>query len=102
MLSIVVHLRVRPGRRDDFLQVMVRNATASLLDEPGCRRFDVVTSQEDPESVLLYEIYDDEAAFAAHRATPHFAAWQEARTQLIVDDSQVTERYDVVHTGQGR
>ena len=35
-------------------------------DEPGCRRFDVVEPQGEPDRVLLYEIYDDEAAFDAH------------------------------------
>ena len=37
-------------------------------DEPGCRRFDVVEPQGEPDRVLLYEIYDDEAAFDAHAA----------------------------------
>jgi autoinducer 2-degrading protein len=96
VLSIVVRLRTRPGRRDDFLEVMLRNATATLRDEPGCRRFDVTTSREDPDAVLLYETYDDDAAFEAHLASPHFAAWRAARPELVVEDSQVTERFDVV------
>lgn len=96
MLGIVVRLRVRPGRRDPFLEVMVRNAEASLRHEPGCRRFDVTTSQEDPDVVLLYEAYDDDAAFEAHLASPHFAEWRAARADLVVDDSQTTERFDVI------
>jgi (4S)-4-hydroxy-5-phosphonooxypentane-2,3-dione isomerase len=32
-----------------------------------------VVPDGEPDSVLLYEIYDDKAAFAAHVKTPHFA-----------------------------
>jgi quinol monooxygenase YgiN len=95
VLSIVVRLQVMPGRREEFLEVILENATASLRDEPGCRHFDVATLRDDPDTVLLYETYDDEAAFQAHQATPHFALWRAARTDLVVDGSQVTERFDV-------
>jgi autoinducer 2-degrading protein len=96
VLSVVVRLRTKPGQREAFLGVMMRNAAASLHDEPGCRRFDVTTSRDDPDAVLLYETYDDDAAFAEHRATPHFAVWQAARDALIVDGSQVIERFDLI------
>ena len=42
-------------------------------DEPGCRRFDVVEPPGEADRILLYEIYDDRAAFEAHLKTPHFA-----------------------------
>ena len=40
--------------------------------EPGCRTFDVNQSVDDPRQVLLYERYDDEAAFQAHATRPEF------------------------------
>ena len=58
-----------------FRQLISENARASVRDEPGCRQFDVVVPDGEPDSVLLYEIYDDKAAFAAHTKTPHFAAF---------------------------
>jgi quinol monooxygenase YgiN len=48
------------------------NAAASLANEPGCRRFDVLIPSPASSTVALYEIYDDEAAFAAHLASTHF------------------------------
>jgi (4S)-4-hydroxy-5-phosphonooxypentane-2,3-dione isomerase len=58
---------------DQFRRLINENARASVRDEPGCRQFDVVVPEGEPDSVLLYEIYDDPAAFAAHTKTPHFA-----------------------------
>jgi quinol monooxygenase YgiN len=29
-------------------------------------------SEDDPDTVLIYERYKDESALAAHRASPHF------------------------------
>ena len=34
------------------------------------------------DKVVLYEIYDDDAAFAAHMETPHFAAFRDAIADL--------------------
>jgi quinol monooxygenase YgiN len=41
-----------------------------LADEPGCSRFDVLVDPKVPTKFTLYEIYDDEAAFDAHRKIP--------------------------------
>ena len=49
MLVVHVHVRVRPGRVDDFLAATLVNAQASL-GEPGVLRFDVIHDQADPAS----------------------------------------------------
>lgn len=41
-------------------------------NETGCRTYLVHRSKEQPNRFFLYEQYDDEAALAAHRASPHF------------------------------
>ena len=55
----------------------------SLEQEPGCRRFDVCFDDDRPQRVLLYEIYDDRAAFDSHRDTAHFEAFNEAVGPLL-------------------
>jgi (4S)-4-hydroxy-5-phosphonooxypentane-2,3-dione isomerase len=87
MFVLVVSLRVRPGKDRQFLAAIEANATASLRDEPGCRRFDVLRDNADPQHYLLYEVYDDEAAFQAHRAMPHFPVWRRAAAECV--DEQV-------------
>jgi quinol monooxygenase YgiN len=41
-------------------------------EEPGCIGFDVLLPKDEPNTVMLIESYRDEAAYKAHRVTPHF------------------------------
>ena len=41
-------------------------------EEPGCRFYQPCQDTEDPRVFLIFEIYDDAAAFEAHGASEHF------------------------------
>ena len=82
MLVVHVHARVRPGRVGDFLAATLVNARASL-GEPGVLRFDVLQDQDDPAHVVLTEVYRDADASAAHKLTPHYAAWRDLVAEMM-------------------
>lgn len=84
MLVVHVHARVRPGRVGDFLAATLVNARASL-GEPGVLRFDVLQDQADPEHVVLTEVYRDDDASAAHKLTPHYAAWRDSVAEMMAE-----------------
>ena len=84
MLVVHVHVRVRPEGVDDFLAATLVNARASL-GEPGVLRFDVIQDQADPAHVVLVEVYRDDDASAAHKLTPHYAAWRDAVAGLMAE-----------------
>jgi quinol monooxygenase YgiN len=75
---IWVEFDIHPERLAQFTSLVRINAAASLANEPGCQRFDVLLPTPDRATVALYEIYDDEAAFAAHLASPHFKTFAAA------------------------
>ncbi|MEM1067148.1 MAG: putative quinol monooxygenase [Pseudomonadota bacterium] len=83
MFVLIVEIEVVGGRMDEFLPLVTANATASVADEPGCRQFDVCVARDRADFVTLYEVYDSEAAFAAHKGTPHFAAFDAAAGTLM-------------------
>ena len=83
-----VELRVRPDRREQFLAAIEENATASVRDEPGCSRFDVVQDVADPDHFYLYEIYRDEDALGEHRRAPHFLRLRQAAAECVVPGGQ--------------
>ena len=87
---ILAEFRLTPGSTQKFLSLIAENARTSCRTEPGCRRFDVTTAVGDPERIMLYEIYDDRAAFEAHLKTKHFAVFNEASSALVASKS-VTE-----------
>ena len=70
-----VNLKVKPENVEKFKAAILANGKASRETEPGCRGFDILTDPSDPTRMMLYETYDDEAAFKAHTQTLHFQTW---------------------------
>jgi len=93
-LALIVEMRIRPGRRSEFMPLILENARRSLEEEPGCRRFDVLLPAEGAERVVLYEIYDDEAAFDAHRTTDHYIEFKAASRDLVTET--LVQRFSLV------
>lgn len=87
---ILVEFAVEPGEEARFSQLVLENAAASKAEEPGCRVFDVLHRPGAELPFVLYEIYDDRAAFDAHLAAPHFARFDDA-VKALVRDKRVTE-----------
>ena len=48
------------------------SACRPFRDEPGCRFYQPCRDPENPDAFLIFEIYDDQAAFEAHGASEHF------------------------------
>ncbi len=69
----------------------------SARSEPGCQRFDVLEPVGQPDRIVLYEIYDDRAAFDAHCRSAHFGAFNTA-SAAYVRDKKVFE-HDLVFAG---
>ena len=100
MFSLVVQMEVRPGRREEFLAGMAANAEASVRDEPGCLRFDISSVDGDENRFVLYELYADAEAFAAHKTTPHFARWRTVAEQVVVGQVNTSGSLLVTHTAE--
>jgi quinol monooxygenase YgiN len=84
MFAVVVTLTIASESRDTFAALMQTNAQTSLQDEPGCHRFDVCRDSADPDTVFLYELYDDRAAFDHHLQSDHFKAFDAAVADMVL------------------
>ncbi|UQU67032.1 antibiotic biosynthesis monooxygenase [Couchioplanes caeruleus] len=69
--TVIAHYRTTEADARTVREVLSRHAAASAA-EPGCVTFTAHQHADDPTRFVLYEVYADEAAFADHRATPHF------------------------------
>jgi quinol monooxygenase YgiN len=74
MISFTVRMNFRPDDREEIAQVL-RELTRLSRQEPGCVSYIPHQVEADPDTVLIYEQYKDEAAADAHRASPHFAQY---------------------------
>ncbi len=82
MFAVAVTFQVKLDCLTAFLPLMLENARTSLREEPGCQHFDICHTPGEA-TVFLYEIYDNKAAFDAHRAMDHFKDFDAATAQMI-------------------
>lgn len=84
MYCVAVVFEIAPEHAEAFLARVVQQSEDSLREEPGCRVFEVWTAAETPQTVFLYEIYDDADAFEAHLASAHYADFTAEITPWVV------------------
>ena len=82
MFVLVVNIRIKPDQVARFTPMVLENARAARK-EPGCRQFEVLVDTKDKAKVMLFEVYDDEAAFEAHQQTPHFKKYLAEAVPLL-------------------
>ncbi|HEY7206738.1 MAG TPA: putative quinol monooxygenase [Gaiellaceae bacterium] len=61
----------KDGSEAAVLEALTKLAPLSR-EEPGCRFYQAYRDPAEPRVFHLFEIYDDEAAVAAHGESPHF------------------------------
>lgn len=83
MYVICVDFTIRPERVLDFMPLMKLQAENSMIQETGCKRFDVCIDPDDISKVFLYELYDSKRAFDAHLASKHFIEFDQATAEMV-------------------
>lgn len=82
MIATVVSVDVKPECISAFVDATRYNHVNSRR-EPGNVRFDVLRDRNDPNKFILYEVYVDEAAAAAHKETHHYKVWRDAVAPMM-------------------
>ncbi|MFQ3458525.1 antibiotic biosynthesis monooxygenase [Bradyrhizobium sp. UFLA01-814] len=72
-LALIATVEVAPEKRD---------RARSLRDEPGTLNFEILVPREDAAKLLIYEVYQDDAAFEAHRNARSIAQFREESAGL--------------------
>lgn len=91
MFSLWVTLEVTPEGREEFLAAIAENSRASVRDEEGCHRFDVIElGDAGSNRFAFYEVYRDKDAFESeHKQAPHYFAYRDVSARVVVPGSQV-------------
>ena len=71
MLVVYVEFEIGPSQTDVLMAAGSINAEQSFQREAGCQIFDICQDRQTPNSIFLYEVYDDEVAFEKHKLTLH-------------------------------
>ena len=87
---VTVDFRIKSDKIEAFRRLVTENARDSLKSEPGCQQFDVVVPEGQPDRVFLYERYTNEAAFEAHKKTPHFLQFDRGTADIVESKTIMT------------
>lgn len=77
-------IEVAPGRRDEFLSLLMAHRTRSLKDEPGTIQFEALLPLDDDTKIMLYEVYRDQAAFDTHSKGSSIARLREEAAGMMI------------------
>ena len=71
MVSFTVRMTFAPEDREEIAEIL-RSLTMASRAEPGCITYIPHVVEGNPDTVLIYEQYQDAAAADAHRHSAHF------------------------------
>jgi autoinducer 2-degrading protein len=100
MHVVVVFLEAERGREEDLRHALISYTRTCLEREPGCKRYDICLDPVETGSFLLYQVYDDQAAYNLHRELPHYSEfrqmtdpWTRSRRVLTYESVVAPERH---------
>ena len=98
LVTFVATFNPKQGQ-ESVVEKILREMTAPTRKEPGCLRYDLYRVSGTPTAFVLFEIYANETAHQAHRATAHYKAFRAALADQLSTPSQalVLQGLDVVH-----
>ncbi|MCU0461393.1 MAG: antibiotic biosynthesis monooxygenase [Bacteroidales bacterium] len=84
MIVTCVHVHVKPGSVQDFIEASTANHLESIK-EKGNLRFDFVQQADDPCRFMIYEAYESDESAAAHKSTPHYLIWRDVVQEMMAE-----------------
>lgn len=101
MFALFVTIKIKPGHREEFIEATNGDAEGSNNNEPGCLRFEAFADNSDPNTVYLFEVYENREAWeVAHRAAPHYLKWRETVADWFDGDPQRIETTPLYYVGK--
>ena len=80
----VADIEIDPERSEEFQAALRDEIEASVRIEPGVLALHAVQAKDNPAHIVVFEIYSDVAAYAAHLETPHFKAYKQATANMVL------------------
>ena len=87
-LVVLARWKVKAGKLEELMRIMPELQAKSQA-EPGCRKYEIFARHSGLDDILLYEEYDDAAAFDAHRNSPHFKELVVGKALALLETREV-------------
>lgn len=91
MIGIVMHVRTKPDKSNEFAQLMAQLQKDVRANEPDVLVYQVMRSDDDPALFLVTEVFADEAAYLAHPEMPYHKAMAAAGWACVDGQPVITQ-----------
>ena len=85
---VAIEIVAKAGEEDTIAGAL-QELVAPTMAEPGVKLFLPYRSPTDPASFFIFELYQNEAGWAAHQRTDHFKAFAETMLPRIAKRQRV-------------
>lgn len=80
---------VKPGKREEFLELLRWEAQVARDGEPGTLRLDVWEAEGEPGAVYVYEVFQDAGAFEVHVRNAPATKFRQVMSSVIEGGTMV-------------
>jgi quinol monooxygenase YgiN len=87
-ITLIAEFTARPGQ-GDIVAGLLAGLRSDVRQEPGNLAFDCFRRLDDDRRFVVYEIYRDKTAFAAHISADYGAVFNARLRELIVEPNSV-------------
>lgn len=78
---------------DTVIELLSEMQSQTLEKEEGCVVYDLLVSEEDPNTIFIYESYENEAAFKVHTNSDYFKAIVPTKIKPLIKKERITKVY---------
>ena len=90
MKALIVKIYIKEENIEDFKKISAYNSENSRK-EPGCLRFDLLQSEDEPTLFYLYEIYKSSMDIEHHKTTEHYYKWRDTVADMMLKPREVVK-----------
>ncbi len=84
-VALVLELDLVSGRKSAFVARAIEHRETVIRNEPGCKRFDVLTSEDEPDKVFLYAVYSNRSALETHFSTSYTRHFLDGIEEMVAE-----------------
>lgn len=95
MIIVTTRYKADPGKRDAYIDaVMLGGFIESSRSEEGNISYEYLLTAEDPDGIVVFEIWKDHQALELHKTLPHFLRLVEMKKKYVSGET-VSQIYEI-------
>lgn len=102
MIGVIARMKIKDGQQAPFETVFNELSAKIRANEPGNKAYQLCHSRTDATQYVVLELYESDAALAAHKASEHMRAVGPALAPLLAARPEIEVLDAVVSSKSGQ